>query len=553
MRIPALLASVLTMLVPVALYAQPGGSAKPEVAQTERARDALGRDTPRGTLLGFMRTFRESGGEAATVYLNTSLRGAAAADLARQLYVVLDSRLPARLHEVSDRPEGGLSNPLKPDQDIVGTISTAADPLDIVVERVNRGSAERVWLFSRRTLQAIPDVFDEIDLVSVDRLVPRPLTKTRIGGVRLFDWVALAVLVPLAYWLLGLFGRLIGRLLACLPAPTWVRTARQVLPGFIRLMLLAAAIRWLLTRVDLPLVERQFWYIATAMFMVFGFVWLLLLVNTSCERYYQARFRKSGRPEMTPLLRLVRRTADVIVLAVGGLLTLDYFGINPTAALAGLGIGGIAVALAAQKTLENVIGGLSIVFDKAVRVGDEVIVGDIRGWVDSIGLRSTRIRTRDRTVLGVPNGQIANVNIETVSARDKCWFHHFVSLRYGTTSDQMSAVLEGIRRTLTAHPLIDRTEPIRVQFCRLGPSSLDVEVSAYLRGTDWDAFLQTQQQLLMAIMGVVERAGTALALPAQTLHFVNGTKPSGTPPAVEKQLTTEGRTASSAALHATSP
>ena len=134
------------------------------------------------------------------------------------------------------------------------------------------------------------------------------------------------------------------------------------------------------------------------------------------------------------MLRLVRRVADVLVVAAGGLVTLHYFGVDPTAALAGLGIGGIAVALAAQKTLENVIGGLSIIFDQAVRVGDFLKLGDTVGTVDSIGLRSTRIRTLDRTILSVPNGQIANVNIETLSARDKFWFHHFVGLRYETTS-----------------------------------------------------------------------------------------------------------------------
>src|SRR6185436_9294793 len=135
----------------------------------------------------------------------------------------------------------------------------------------------------------------------------------------------------------------------------------------------------------------------------------------------------------------------------GGLIVLAYFGVDPTAALAGLGIGGIAVALSAQKTLENVIGGVSIVFDKAVRVGDVVKVGDTSGTVDYIGLRSTRIRTNDRTILSVPNGQIATVNIETLSTRDKFWFHHFVGLRYETTASQMRAVLKGVCDLLGAH------------------------------------------------------------------------------------------------------
>ena len=154
---------------------------------------------------------------------------------------------------------------------------------------------------------------------------------------------------------------------------------------------------------------------------------------------------------------------------------------DPTAAIAGLGIGGIAVALAAQKTLENVIGGLSLIFDRAVCVGDFLKVGEASGTVDSIGLRSTRIRTLDRTILTVPNGQIANVSIETISSRDMFWFRHFLGLRYETTPRQMRAVVAGIVRQLSAHPAVDR-ESVRARFLRFGPSSLDIEVVAYVVG-----------------------------------------------------------------------
>ena len=222
------------------------------------------------------------------------------------------------------------------------------------------------------------------------------------------------------------------------------------------------------------------------------------------------------------MLRLARRVADALVIAAGGLVALHYFGVDPTAALAGLGIGGIAVALAAQKTLENVIGGLSIIFDKAVRVGDFLKLGDTLGTVDYIGLRSTRIRTLDRTVLSVPNGQIANANIETLSARDKFWFHHVVGLRYETTA---APDAHGRRRhsqpISPAHPSVDRREPIRVRFLRFGPFSLDIEVFVYIFARDWEAFLETQQELLLEVMGIVERGGAAIALPSQTLHMAD--------------------------------
>src|SRR5688572_1265971 len=142
-----------------AVWAQERASAPaaptPEAAP---ARDALGRDTPRGTVLGFMNAVRNGRDEVAPQYLNTRLRDKKAVDLAHQLFTVLDSRLPPRISEMSDKPEGSLANPLTPDQDIVGTITTQDGTLDLVLERVNRGATGPVWLFSRTTLEAIPNV-----------------------------------------------------------------------------------------------------------------------------------------------------------------------------------------------------------------------------------------------------------------------------------------------------------------------------------------------------------------------------------------------------------
>jgi MscS family membrane protein len=250
-------------------------------------------------------------------------------------------------------------------------------------------------------------------------------------------------------------------------------------------------------------------------------VWSLLLLNGAAEGYFHRRLQASRYGEVVAMLRLARRAADVIAIAAGVLVMLHYIGVDPTAALAGLGIGGIAVALAAQKTLENVIGGLSIIFDKAVRVGDVLRLGETVGTVDYIGLRSTRIRTQDRTIVSVPNGQIANVNIETLSARDKFWFHHFVGLGYETTAGQMRSVIDGIHTCLANHQLVDHHEPIRVRFERFGPFSLDVEVFAYVHASNWDAFLDTQQELLLEVMDIVERSGAVIALPSQTLHMAD--------------------------------
>jgi MscS family membrane protein len=511
--------------LPTRVHAQLGNLTAAPAAQTstqtEPPRDLLGRDTPRGTVLGFMTAARRGNDEAATAYLDSTLKGQALVDLAHELYVVLDSRLPARLNELSDRPEGALANPLKPDLDVVGMISTEGGPLDIVLERVARPKSAPTWLFSRATLDSIPAVYWEVDRVTVDRHLPGFLKVTRIAGVRLFEWLVLLVLIPVVYRLLGTLTWLVRPMVRL-----WRRRSGTpqglpiTVPGWLRLALLAVVIRWTVSMTDLPLLERQFWAMNVRLIFITAVVWLLVQWNAYAEYRISRRFPGASFGEVAALLRLGRRIADVVVISAGFIFALHFFGFDPTAALAGLGIGGIAVALAAQKTLENVIGGFSLVFDKAVKVGDFLKFGDTFGTVDSIGLRSTRIRTLDRTILSVPNGQISNANIETLSARDMFWFHHYVGLAYATTPAQMRMVIDGIQKMLNDHPAVDGSTS-RARFLRFSPSTLDIEVFAYVYAPGWERFLEIQQEFLLTIMEIVERAGTEIALPSQTLHVAD--------------------------------
>jgi len=513
---------LLAVLISSSAWAQGGTGTAPAAppAQPERPKDPLGRDTPRGTVLGFMNAARANA-EVAPQYLNSELRGEPAAALAQQLYVVLNSRLPVRVNALSDAPEGSLVNPLRPDQDVVGTINTSTGPLELIVERVEVTRGVPVWLVSRTTLQSIPSVYKEINLPTVDRYLPSFLAQSRVFGVRVFDWLVLLVGLPVLYRLLGALVWLLGPLLAL-----WRKVsgrpdrAPRYVHGSVRLLMMAALIRVFALNVDLPLAERQFWAVFRIAFVIVGGVWLLLLANRFVERKIQERIGIAHFGESVALLRLGRRVADVLVVALGVLVALSYFGADPTAALAGLGIGGIAVALAAQKTLENVIGGFSLVFDKALRVGDVLKLGEIVGTVDQIGLRSTRIRTMDRTVVSVPNGQISTLNIETLSDRDKFWFRHVVGLRYETTPAQIRSIIKEMRDLLARQPEAD-LDSVRVRFLRLGAFSLDIELFAYLFAPDWNRFLEIQELLLLQVMEIVERAGTQIAFPSQTLHLAD--------------------------------
>jgi MscS family membrane protein len=514
-----LLALVLSW---VAVRAQTAPGANPSTAQAEAPKDTLARETPRGTVRGFLTAARSGNDTAAAKYLNVRLPDDEAAKLAHKLFVVLDTRLSAQLTQLSTDPEGLRADPLKPDLELVGTVTSRAGDVAITLERVKQGQFGEIWLFSRRTLDEVPGIYEEISLGSLDTRAPRFLTRIRVAGVRLLDWLTVLLGLPLLYLLTVLLNRLLSPLVDVL----WRRLRRRqgrpppdILPAPIRLLFLAIAIRWLAgSGVQLPLLARQFWLIAAMVLNVAAVAWLLIRLNAWAERIVRRRVRGLNVAAAVSLIRLGRRTLDLLVLFAASLVILRNLGVNLTPALAGLGVGGIAVALAAQKTLENVIAGASLIFDRAVNEGDFLKVGDTVGEVEHVGLRSTRIRTLDRTVLSVPNSQIANMSLETLSARDTFWFHPVVGLRYETTPEQLRDVIEGIRRLLADHPLVEQTS-IRVRFIRLGSFSLDVDVFAYLRARDWNHFLEIQEQLLFSVMNIVREAGTGVAFPSQTLYM----------------------------------
>jgi MscS family membrane protein len=516
----AVVVSLLLLSCPT-LWSQaaPAKSATTSEAPPASPADTIGRGTPRGTVLGLLSAARKGNAGLAALYLDTPLRGADAEALASQLAAVINNRLPPRLNEISDEPEGSQRDPLKPDEDLVGVIQTANGNLDILVERVDRGKAGKVWLFSRKTLASIPDAFQELNKSPLERFLPDFMITTQVAEIPLFEWVAIFVGMPLVYLLTGVLNRILSlaagivrrRLSrnAALPNPRVLR------PPF-RLLLLALVIRWLVSKVPLPLLARQFWSTTALMIVVVACMWLLMLLNEIGERSLVRRRRSlSGAASA---LRLVRRLIDGLILFAGLLFTLHHFGINLTATLAGLGVGGIAVALAAQKTLENVIAGVSLIADQAVRVGDVLSLGDIQGTVEELGLRSTRIRTIDRTVVSLPNGQIANMRLETLSARDRFLFHPVVGLHYKTTAVELRSFSAGVRTLLSGQNNVDLAS-VRVRFVRFGASSIDVEIFAYVFASDWNNFLEIQEELLYGIMDMVQKVGAAIALPSQTLYL----------------------------------
>jgi MscS family membrane protein len=218
------------------------------------------------------------------------------------------------------------------------------------------------------------------------------------------------------------------------------------------------------------------------------------------------------------LIRLAARVLGILgsltLLSIGA----DQLGIPVYGIVAGLGVGGLAVALSAQPTLENLIAGLNLFADRPFRVGDRCKVGDAEGNIEAIGIRSTRIRTGDRTVITVPNGALAKAAIANQSMRDRMLFQTRIGLRYETPPDRLRAILAALEALLSSHPRV-LADGRQVRFVALGASSLDVEIRAYVDTTKRPEFLAVQEQLLLGVMDVVEKGGSGFAFPSQTLYL----------------------------------
>ncbi len=230
--------------------------------------------------------------------------------------------------------------------------------------------------------------------------------------------------------------------------------------------------------------------------------------------------RTRTNPGLLGLVPLLRKSAKVAALALGLVAVLTELGFQVTSLLAGLGIGGLAVALAAQKTVENLIGSVAIGVDQPFRVGDYVAVDGTQGTVEAVGMRSTRIRTLDRTLVTLPNGKLADMRVESFAARDRFRLNVVLALTYSTSAAQLRQVMAEVRAALQAHPALGPEAPV-VRFADLGDSALRIEVMAWLQAPDFNAFAEHRGELYLRFMEIVERAGAGFAFPTQTVHVAS--------------------------------
>jgi MscS family membrane protein len=485
------------------------------------AADPLGRDTPSGTLYGFLQAAQAGNYSTAAQYLQMSSgrRQTQGEDLATKLKVVIDRAFTGDLRRISNQPEGTPQEGVPLDRQRVGTLTAGDVEADLTLVRVPDGN-NRIWLISSDTLARLPDLYDQAAVHQVETHLPHALVSNSFLGLPLWQWLAILVAVPIAAGL----GWLAVQVLR-LPWYLWARYRKHevaaawnsfVRPLWLVLGVLAHGV--LVSYLRIPVLQRHHYQQVAGVVAVIGFNWLLWRILRAVLNNVRQRAVLAGRMGTGSLMILGERMlkAAIVILAIFSVM--GTLGFNLSAPLAGLGIGGIAIAFAAQKTLENLFGGVSILGDEVIRIGDTCRFGDRVGTVEDISLRSTRIRTPDRTELSIPNGSLATMNVENLSRRDKLLFTTKLGLRCETSSDQMRYVLAQVRRLLYEHPKV-QTQGARSRFVAFDASALTMEIFCYILTRDDGEFQAIREDLLLRIMDIVTSAGTSFAFPSQTVYL----------------------------------
>ncbi len=489
--------------------------------------DRLGRETPRGAVGGFVAALANKDMDRAAEYLDLSQipvgeRQSRGRRLAANLQTLVDRggwlAAPSNLF---GEPTGDVNDSVGIAKDVIGGVLADNGVVELTAERVQRGDEPAIWLISQDTLTALPALMAQSRPSMLDRFLSPGLKSMTVFGAPVGHWLAIGLVFLVALAIARLMTGGVHWMIRTLSR--FKRNGQVVALSDAVLLPIGLILAVVLTRLGdfalgVSVVARQYADRLGSVILWFAAAWLLWrAIDVVVESSRQRAVRK-GQVGALSALTLSGRTVKIALVAIALFAVLANFGFDVTTGLAALGIGGLALALGAQKTIENLVGSMTLVADHPLRIGDFCRIGTIFGTVEDIGMRSTRIRTLDRTILTVPNGELASLQIENFTQRDRFWLHHELAIRLDTPPGRMRTLLKDLRGLLEIDPRLE-PESNRVRVLRADRDAIAIEIFAYAFAADFNDFLEIQEDILFRVFETLRDNGVALALPAQALYL----------------------------------
>ncbi len=535
--------TLLSILVSGLILLTPSASAQsfPELSRVKAAAvapalpsDPLQRETPQSAVHSFLEACGQGKYDLAAQYLDLrrirpDLRATQGPQLAEQLAKVLNHDTRFEVGRLSNDPAGQTSDNLASNLEKLDDFDLNQQTIPLYLQRENI-NGQQLWLVSPDSVAHIPQLAAAVEESPIEKKLPAVLVTNRILGTPLWIWIALLLTLSIVAGVSRLLARLVLLALRSVNQRFSNKLHLHRLEGFVspvRLLLSAAFLRTCIEFIGPSALLRASLLKLLTLVTIWAVASILMGIVDAVSDTIIARLDIRQRAVSYSVLPLLVRAAKIILGFLAILFILGAWGYNVNTVLAGLGVGGIAVALAAQKTIENLFGGISVITDKPVLVGDFCQFGGQVGTIEDIGLRSTRIRTLDRTVVTIPNSSFSTMTLENFSKRDRMWFHPTIYLRRDTPPEKIRAIMDAITKILRDHPKVDPTD-VPLRFTKIATQSFELEIFAYVTSDDFNVYLQTQSELLLSIIEAARALSIELAMPIQESVTAELSKPERT-------------------------
>ena len=487
--------------------------------------DELNRSTPRSSLLALALEVKEKNFEKAAGYLDLRYLPFAqegvqvdGADLVRKLAIVARRVMKIDLEALSDDPKGHRDDGLPSFRDRVTTLDTRDGKVDILMQRVPRGDGEFIWKISNATVALIPELYDEFGYGKVGDMLSTMFPPHTILGFEIWQLVMLSGIIVCSFLIAYSLTYVITWMLRRSRKYNITRL-QKFIAGPVRLLITIMLFRASFDLVSPSLTARAIFEARTL--LIIAIVWVSFGFVELIKYRLADRMQRNGQPDAVVLLKPAATAAKFVLLLIGLISWMDNLGYQVTTLLAGLGVGGVAVALAAQKSMENLIGSIMIYTSQPVKVGDFCRYGNDVGTVEEIGLRSTQLRTLARSVVHIPNAQFSAGVIENLTQRDRILYRTRLRLSFETGSEQIIQVLERVRDLMRDHEDID-DEDSRIRFIEFGKYANELELFVYIRTREFPVYLEKVEDINLRIAGILDDLGVKLAIPASATYVAGG-------------------------------